>query len=96
MYGNKLTANEVSLPKNTKTNPLNLGGFAAPPFPKSVYDCIAMEPVKSVYGQQLKEQVVTLGGRLKAVAAKLHLNQPYFLTEQYDISCFSGIVTSLK
>jgi tetratricopeptide (TPR) repeat protein len=64
--GHKLTAKEVSLPKNTKADPLNLGGFAAPPFPKSVDECIAMEPVWAAYRQQLKEQAAALKPRLTA------------------------------
>ena len=64
--GHKLTAKEVSLPKNTKADPLNLGGFAAPPFPKSVDECIAMEPVWAAYRQQLEEQAATLNTRFEA------------------------------
>ncbi len=64
--GHKLTAKEVSLPKNTKADPLNLGGFATPPFPKSVDECIAMEPEWTAYRQQLKEQAVALKTSLKA------------------------------
>lgn len=63
--GHKLTSKEVSLPKNTKADPLNLGGFAAPPFPKSVDECIAMEPVWAAYRQQLKDQADALKSRLK-------------------------------
>lgn len=63
--GHKLTSKEVSLPKNTKADPLNLGGFAAPPFPKSVDECIAMEPVWAAYRQQLNEQAADLKNRLK-------------------------------
>ena len=62
--GHKLTSKEVSLPKNTKADPLNLGGFAPPPFPKSVDECIAMEPVWAAYRQQLKEQAAVLGKQL--------------------------------
>lgn len=64
--GHKLTAKEVSLPKNTKADPLNLGGFAAPPFPMSVDQCIAMEPVWAAYRKQLNEQAAALKPRLDA------------------------------
>ena len=64
--GHKLTAKEVSLPKNKKADPLNLGGFAAPPFPMSVDQCIAIEPVWEAYRQQLKEQAAALKPRLEA------------------------------
>jgi len=63
--GHKLTAKEVSLPKNTKADPLNLGGFAAPPFPMSVDQCIAIESVWAAYRQQLKEQAAALKPRLE-------------------------------
>jgi tetratricopeptide (TPR) repeat protein len=63
--GHKLTSKEVSLPKNTKADPLNLGGFSPPPFPMSVDECIAMEPVWATYRQQLKEQGAALKNRLK-------------------------------
>jgi len=63
--GHKLSAKEVSLPKNTNPDPLNLGGFVPPPFPKSVDECIAMEPVWAAYRQLLHEQGAALSNRLK-------------------------------
>lgn len=63
--GHKLTGKEVSLPKSTKADPLNLGGFAPPPFPKSVDECIAAEPEWTVYRQQLKERAIALETSLK-------------------------------
>lgn len=54
--GQKLTSKDVTLPKSPKSDPLNLGGSAPPPFPKSVDECIAMEPIWKAYQEQLKEQ----------------------------------------
>ncbi|MEO6136850.1 MAG: hypothetical protein ABIP35_16975 [Ginsengibacter sp.] len=54
--GQKLTSKDVTLPKSPKSDPLNLGGSAPPPFPKSVDECIAMEPIWKTYLGQLKEQ----------------------------------------
>lgn len=39
--GYKLKASDYNLPPKTNTDPLNLGGFQAPDFPKSVDECIA-------------------------------------------------------
>jgi Flp pilus assembly protein TadD len=58
--GYKLTAKDVSLPKNTKADPLNLGSALPPPFPMSVDECIAMEPVWKQYKEQLKQQAAGL------------------------------------
>ncbi len=63
--GHKLTSKEVSLPKNTKADPLNLGGFSPPPFPMSVDECIALEPVWAAFRQQLSEQGAALKKQLK-------------------------------
>ena len=62
--GQKLTAKDVTLPKNTKGDPLNLGGSAPPPFPQTVDECIAMEPVWKAYRQELKEQGAALAKQL--------------------------------
>jgi tetratricopeptide (TPR) repeat protein len=63
--GHKLTSKEVSLPKNTKADPLNLGGFSPPPFPMSVDECIALEPVWAAFRQQLEVQSAALKKQLK-------------------------------
>ena len=63
--GHKLTAKEVSLPKNTKADALNLGGFAPPPFPQSVDQCIALEPEWTNYRQQMKTQASSLKNQLE-------------------------------
>jgi tetratricopeptide (TPR) repeat protein len=58
--GYKLTSNDVSLPRNTKADGLNLGGSEPPPFPMSVDECIALEPIWKAYVQQLKEKAAGL------------------------------------
>lgn len=63
--GYKLTSKDVSLPKNTKADPLNLGSAAPPPFPMSVEECIAMEPVWKQYKQQLGQQAAVFEKQYK-------------------------------
>lgn len=64
--GYKLTSKDVTLPKNTKADGLNLGGFVPPPFPMSVDDCIALEPIWKAYIEQLKEKAAGLQKMYKA------------------------------
>lgn len=64
--GHTLTSKDVTLPKNPKADALNLGGSAPPPYPMSVDDCIALEPVWKAYRAQLKEQAAAMGKQLKA------------------------------
>jgi len=63
--GYKLTSKDVTLPPKTKTDPLNLGGSNHPGFPKSVEECIAMEPEWENFRQQLKNKSAALGNQLK-------------------------------
>ncbi|MBL7743466.1 MAG: hypothetical protein JNN00_08345 [Chitinophagaceae bacterium] len=63
--GYKLTADDVKLPPKTKADPLNLGGFNHPPYPRSVDECITLEPVWKDYRQQLKDQAAALKQRLE-------------------------------
>lgn len=63
--GYKLTGKDVSLPANQKKDALNLGGFAPPPFPKSVDECIALDTEWEKYRQQLKTQAATLNNQLE-------------------------------
>lgn len=63
--GHKLTSKDVTLPKNTKADPLNLGGSTPPPYPMSVDECIALEPVWKAYRAQLKEQAASLSKQFK-------------------------------
>jgi tetratricopeptide (TPR) repeat protein len=59
--GHNLTSKDFSLPGKPKADPLNLGGFNTPPFPKTVEACIALKPVWLEYRQMLDERI----GRLK-------------------------------
>jgi tetratricopeptide (TPR) repeat protein len=63
--GHKLTSKDVTLPKNSKADPLNLGGSVPPPYPMSVDECIALEPVWKTYRAQLKEQAAALSKQFK-------------------------------
>jgi tetratricopeptide (TPR) repeat protein len=63
--GYKLTIKDVSLPLKTKTDPLNLGGSNHPRFPKSVDECITMEPEWESFQQQLKNKTAMLNKQLK-------------------------------
>lgn len=58
--GHKLSAKEVSLPGMTGNDPLNLGGFTMPPFPKSVDECIAMKPVWADFRAMIDSRIVAL------------------------------------
>ena len=73
--GHKLTSKDFSLPGKSKPDPLNLGGFNTPPFPKSVEACIALKPVWIEYRQMLDERIGKLKNQLDAadkVANDMH------------------------
>jgi len=60
--GYKMKGSDYPLPKKSGNDPLNLGGFAAPEFPKSVDDCIANQwgafrDVIRTETEQLKKQL---------------------------------------
>lgn len=63
--GYTLTSKDVWLPRKTKADPLNLGGSSHPVFPKSVDECISMEPEWESFRQQLKEKAAPLGKELE-------------------------------
>jgi tetratricopeptide (TPR) repeat protein len=44
ILGDDLKAGDINLPAKTKEDPLNLGGFTHPDFPKSVDDCFVLKP----------------------------------------------------
>lgn len=64
--GNKLSAADVYLPKNRKSDGLNLGGSAPPPFPHSVDECIALEPVWAKFREELKSNGEALKSKYEA------------------------------
>ncbi|MGG9960547.1 tetratricopeptide repeat protein [Ferruginibacter sp. SUN106] len=63
--GYKMNSDDVKLPPKTKVDPLNLGGSAPPSFPKSVDECIALEPVWAGYREQLDRKLNMLGKQYK-------------------------------
>ncbi len=68
--GDKLTSKNVSLPNKSKADPLNLGGFSPPPFPKSVEECIALKPVWAEFRQQLEARGAQLKKQVDAALIK--------------------------
>jgi hypothetical protein len=68
--GHKLTSKDFSLPGKPKADPLNLGGFNTPPFPKSVEECIALKPVWLGYRQMLDERIGKLKKELESANKK--------------------------
>lgn len=58
--GDKMQAGDGSLPPKTKNDPLNLGGFSHPAFPKSVDECIAMESEWTDFRQTLQGAIENL------------------------------------
>jgi tetratricopeptide (TPR) repeat protein len=63
--GYKPTGKDFTLPAKTKADPLNLGGSTHPAFPKSVEECIVMEPEWENFREQLKSKAATLTDKLK-------------------------------
>lgn len=63
--GYKLTTDDVDLPPSPKPDPLNLGGFVTPAFPKSVDDCIALKPVWEDFRQSLEAAEQRIDKQLK-------------------------------
>ncbi|MEO5943029.1 MAG: hypothetical protein ABIP30_00690 [Ferruginibacter sp.] len=59
--GYTLTGDEVDLPPKTKGDGLNLGAFQSPSFPKSVDDCLSLQPVWTAYRQSLRDAGEKLG-----------------------------------
>jgi hypothetical protein len=63
--GSKLNADDTKLPPKPKADPLNLGGSTPPPFPKSVDECIAMEPIWADYRADLDKSIAKLSSEYK-------------------------------
>lgn len=62
--GDKMNVGDVNLPPKTKADPLNLGAFMHPPFPKSVDECILLQPEWEAYRDELDAE----GAKLKKMA----------------------------
>ena len=73
--GYKLSSADTKLPLKTKPDPLNLGGFSHPPYPKSVDECIALEKVWIEFRQQVKEEGTMLKQRLETAQQNAQKNQ---------------------
>ena len=63
--GYKLTFRDVSLPRNPKSDGLNLGAFNTPPFPKSVDECLEFDKEWTSFRQQLQLQISALSAQLE-------------------------------
>ena len=63
--GYRLSSKDVTLPSKTNADPLNLGGSNPPAFPKSVNECIAMEPEWANYRAELKAKAASLKQQLE-------------------------------
>lgn len=64
--GQKLGAADVRLPGEKPGDPLNLGGFTAPPFPTSVSACIAAEPEWKNYRASLDAEIAALKSKYES------------------------------
>lgn len=64
--GYELTSKDISLPPNKKNDLLNLGAFNHPPFPKSVDESIALEPVWEKFMKETDNQIASLKAQADA------------------------------
>lgn len=58
--GYKLNHKDVPLPASANNDPLNLGGFTPPPFPKSVDECISLEASWKEFNASLTDRISPL------------------------------------
>jgi tetratricopeptide (TPR) repeat protein len=58
--GEKITGKEFRLPKRPKADPLNLGSFHSPAFPKSVDECIQAEKEWKIFYDQIGSKLSSL------------------------------------
>ncbi|MGC4103160.1 hypothetical protein [Ferruginibacter sp.] len=58
--GHKLGNSEFRLPRRTKADPLNLGGFQAPGFPSTVEECVQLEKEWSEFFRQVNSKTEQL------------------------------------
>lgn len=68
--GYKLTADDVDIPPPPKPDGLNLGGFTPPAFPKSVDDCISLQPVWAAFREQLEAAAARIDKQLEDAKKK--------------------------
>jgi hypothetical protein len=58
--GDQLTYKDFRMPRRTKADPMNLGGFRAPDFPKSVDECIAAEKAWNEFYETINNKLSLL------------------------------------
>lgn len=58
--GYSLEANDLELPKSTKQDPFQLGGFRQPPYPKSVAQCVTLRPEWAAFDKEIEERSALL------------------------------------
>ena len=68
--GEKTSAKNFRLPRRTKNDPLNLGGFQAPGFPSSVEECVQAEKEWTEFFKQVNGKLSQLG-KLKKQADEM-------------------------
>ncbi len=68
--GDKTSAKNFRLPRRTKADPMNLGGFQSPGFPSSVEDCVQGEKVWTEFFNQVNSKLSQLG-KLKKQADEI-------------------------
>lgn len=73
--GQKISYNDFRLPKRTKADPMNLGSFQSPAFPKSVEECIVAKKEWDDFYRQLENknnQLLKLKKQADEIAIKGH------------------------
>lgn len=62
---------EDKFPMPKKPDPLNLGGFTPPPFPKTVNECLALEPVWNQFRADINSELATLEQQIQEGTQKV-------------------------
>lgn len=58
--GSEPGKNDMHLPRPSSADPMNLGSFMQPPFPKSVMECVLLEPQWREFDRTLDEEIAKL------------------------------------
>lgn len=64
--GYKAGPDDFPIPGQKKADPLNLGGFTPPPFPKTVEECIALEKQWKIFRADIDSRIEKLNEDIKA------------------------------
>lgn len=59
-FGEKVNMNSLQLPPRTKSDPLNLGSFKHPPFPKTIDECIVLLPEWELFRENISNEIASL------------------------------------